>query len=82
MIHVQGKKKYFSEPHNCISDITHYYYSEENNIYKRCYERCYSCYSKSTANEHNCNKCETQYHFIIMKLENVLMKLKNLQIHI
>ena len=59
-----GEKKYFSEPHNCISDITHYYYSEENNIYKRCYERCYSCYSKSTANEHNCNKCETQYHFI------------------
>ena len=56
--------KYLIEPHNCISDITHYYYSKEDKIYKKCYERCYSCNEKGTANEHNCNKCEESYHFI------------------
>ena len=57
-------KKYLVEPHNCISDITHYYYSKENEIYKKCYNRCFSCNEKGTENEHNCNKCEEPYHFI------------------
>ena len=57
-------KKYLTEPHNCISDITHYYYSSEDKLYKKCYARCYSCKGKGTANKHNCDKCEEIYHFI------------------
>ena len=57
-------KKYLTEPHNCISDITHYYYSSEDKLYKKCYPRCYSCKEKGTANKHNCDKCEEIYHFI------------------
>ena len=57
-------KKYLAEPNNCISDITNYYYSTEDNRYKKCYSRCHSCYGKGTEGENNCKKCADQYHFI------------------
>ena len=57
-------KQYYAEPHNCIDDITHYYKDEVNNIYKKCYRTCYSCNAKSLESEHNCTRCEDNYHFI------------------
>ena len=40
--------KYLAEPNNCIDDITNYFYSEEDKIYKRCFITCFSCYSESS----------------------------------
>ena len=59
-----GSKPYLAEPHNCIADITHYYYSKEDNIYKKCYKSCYSCDAKSIEGYHNCTKCEESYHYV------------------
>ena len=59
-----GTKKYLAEPNNCITDITHYYFSNEDNKYKRCYKSCYSCSPQSIEGYHNCNKCAESYHYI------------------
>ena len=61
-------KVYYAEPHNCIDDITRYYYSEEDKIYKRCYKSCYSCDAKSIEEENNCTICEEKYHYIYTEI--------------
>ena len=58
------RKEFYDEPHNCIDDVTLYYYSEEDKIYKRCYSSCYSCDAKSIKEENNCTICEEKYNYI------------------
>jgi hypothetical protein len=56
--------KYLIEPGDCIEDITNYYYSEEDKIYKKCYHTCYSCNKGGDKNNNNCQKCNENYHLI------------------
>lgn len=57
-------EKYFAEPNNCIKDITNYFYSKEEKIYKKCYKSCFGCYENSNEKNHFCKNCAVGYHFI------------------
>lgn len=59
-----ANNKYLIEPGDCVEDITNYYYSEEDKIYKKCYHTCYSCNKGGDKNNNNCQKCNENYHFI------------------
>ena len=57
-------EKYFAEPNNCIKDITNYFYSKEEKIYKKCYKSCFGYYENSNEKNHFCKNCAVGYHFI------------------
>jgi hypothetical protein len=41
-----------------------YYYDEEENKYKKCYDTCYKCTKGGDSNNHNCARCASGYYFI------------------
>ena len=48
-----------------LSGTNHNYYIEdsENKIFKKCYEKCHTCFDVGDENNHNCITCSTGYLF-------------------
>ena len=57
---------------NCYKDLEGYYIDKSNNnyIYKLCYERCETCLIKGDYYNHNCEKCNSNYTFEITNKNN------------
>ena len=50
----------------CIDSVPENYYLDNNdNIYKKCFQRCKNCNQKGNETNNNCNECIDNYKFII-----------------
>ena len=56
----------------CVDNIPeNYYYLDNNdNIYKKCYEKCKRCSKNGNETNNECNECQDGYKFIIDGLAN------------
>ena len=63
----------FEDNRNCKTKeemiSSNYYFDEDAKIFKRCYQSCSACNSKSLENINNCIKCKDSYHFIYNELD-------------
>ena len=57
----------YSQEGNCVNDDTKgedTYYDEEDDTYKKCYDKCKKCNGAGDSEHHNCAACPSGYHFI------------------
>ena len=56
-------KKEFDLNDNCYNTTPDYHYFDDiDNLYKPCYNSCYTCYSFGNSENHNCITCKNEYH--------------------
>ncbi len=57
----------YNQEGNCVNNSTcgdDTYYDEEEDTYKKCYDKCKKCKGHGDEENHNCAACPSGYHFI------------------